>query len=246
MVISIFFALAWVIAAVLNARHGVTFHPFYFSTSKDFIFLLAANVGAVIMPFMLFYQTSATAEKGVTVKSLWAVRLETGIGAVVSELIMVAIMIATVGVSVGSLNFAEPKVLAQGLSSIAGGFAPYIFGIGLIAASFIALIVISLGSCWGVIEALGWGRKNSFKIYIIESIPGLILPLLSLNLVNLALNLMVLQIIVLIGPAVILGLISSNKKLMGEYKLGGLNRIIYWAFLAMIVGTGIFSLIYMH
>ncbi len=245
-VISIFFALAWVGAAVLNARHGVTFHPFYFNTSRDFIFLLAANVGAVIMPFMLFYQTSATAEKRTGVKSLWAVRLETGIGAIVSELIMVAIMIATVGVSSGLLNFAEPKILAQGLSSIAGGFAPYIFGIGLIAASFIALIVISLGSCWGVVEALGWGRKNWFKVYLLESIPGVILPLLSLNLINLALNLMVLQIIVLIGPAVILGLISSNKKLMGEYALGGVNRIIYWGFLAVIVGTGIISLVYAY
>jgi Mn2+/Fe2+ NRAMP family transporter len=245
LVISIFFALAWIAAAFLTARRGIEFTPFYFSSSSDFFFLLAANVGAVIMPFMLFYQASATAEKCITVKNLWAVRLETGIGAVVSELIMVAIMIATVGVSSDSLNFAAPKVLSQGLSSVAGGFAPYLFGIGLIAASFIALIVISLGSSWGVVEALGWGRKNWFKIYLIESLPAVVVPLLSLNLVNLALNLMVLQIIVLIGPAVILGLLASNKKLMGTYALGRLNKVVYWVFLTLIVGTGIASLVYM-
>jgi len=59
------------------------------------------------------------------------------------------------------MNFAVPRVLSQGLASVAGSFAPYIFGIGLIAASFIALIVISLGSSWGVVEALGLGPKKT-------------------------------------------------------------------------------------
>jgi manganese transport protein len=244
LVISIIFAIAWIVAAFFTVRRGIEFTPFYFSNSSDFIFLLAANVGAVIMPFMLFYQASATAEKCITSKSLWAVRLETGIGAIVSELIMVAIMMATVGVSSGSLNFADPKVLAQGLSSVSGSFAPYLFGIGLIAASFIALIVISMGSSWGVVEALGWGRKNWFKVYLVESLPALVVALLPLNLVNLALNLMVLQILVLIGPAVILGLIASNKKLMGDNASGTFNKIVYWTFLALIVGTGIVSLVY--
>ncbi|MBI4973401.1 divalent metal cation transporter [Candidatus Roizmanbacteria bacterium] len=31
--------------------------------NRNFLFLIAANVGAVIMPFMLFYQTTATAKK---------------------------------------------------------------------------------------------------------------------------------------------------------------------------------------
>ena len=242
LVISILFALSWVVSAFLTAREGITVTPFYFSTSSDFFFLLAANVGAVIMPFMLFYQVSATAEKSITEKSLWAVRLETGIGAIASELIMVAILVAAVGVGSGSMDFAAPKVLSQGLSSVAGRFAPYLFGLGLIAASFIALIVISLGSCWGVVEALGWGRRNWFKIYLLESIPAVVIPLLSFNLINLALNLMVLQIVVLIGPAVVLGLISSNKKLMGSHSLRGFNKLIYWTFLILIFGTGVVSI----
>jgi Mn2+/Fe2+ NRAMP family transporter len=245
MVISILFCLAWVASAFLTARRGIPITPFYFSTSAGFFFLLAANVGAVIMPFMLFYQASATAEKSITVKSLWAVRLETGIGAIVSELIMVAILIAAIGVKTGSMNFAVPRVLSQGLASVAGSFAPYIFGIGLIAASFIALIVISLGSSWGVVEALGWGRKNTFKVYLLESIPAVVIPLLPFNLINLVLSLMLLQIAVLIGPAVILGLISSNKKLMGDHSLGGFNKLVYWTLLILIVGTGIASMAFL-
>ncbi len=243
LVISILFAVSWAVSAYLTARKGIQVTPFYFSVSPDFIFLLAANVGAVIMPFMLFYQASATAEKGITAKSLWAVRLETAIGAIVSELIMIAIVIATIGVHKDSLDFASPGILSHGLFSVAGTFAPYFFGIGLIAASFIALIVISLGSSWGVVEALGWGRKNWFKVYLIESIPALIVTMLTLNLVNLALNLMVLQIAVLVGPAIMLGLIASNKRLMGRYYLRGYNKLIYWVFFILIVGTGIISVL---
>jgi len=243
LVVSVLFAVAWATSAFLTARNGVEVTVFYVSTSSNFLFLLTANVGAVIMPFMLFYQASATAEKGITKKHLWAVRLETAVGAIVSELIMIAIAVATIGVKSDSLNFADPEILSHGLSSVAGTFAPYVFGIGLIAASFIALIVISLGSSWGVTEALGWGRKNWFKLYLVESLPALIVPMLTLNLVNLALNLMVLQIVVLMGPAITLGLISSDKNLMGEYSLAGLNKGAYWFFTVLIFGTGLIGIV---
>lgn len=180
LIISVIFAIVWIVAAFLTARNGIVVTPFYFSTSPDFIFMLAANIGAVIMPFMLFYQVSATAEKGTAKSNIWAVRFETLVGALFSELIMVAIAVSAIGINAVSLDFTSPKVLSQSLSSVAGNFAPYIFGIGLITASFIALIVISLGSSWGVTEAMGWGKKNWFKVYLIESIPAVLIPLFRL------------------------------------------------------------------
>ncbi len=243
LIISVIFSIVWIVAAFLTARHGVVITPFYFSTSPDFIFMLAANIGAVIMPFMLFYQVAATAEKGTDKNNVWAVRFETLIGAVFSELIMVAIAVSAIGINVGSLDFTSPKVLSQSLTSVAGHFAPYVFGVGLITASFIALIVISLGSCWGVTEALGWGRKHWFKVYLIESIPAVLIPLFSFNLIKLALNLMVLQIVVLIAPAIILGVIASNKKLMGSFYLKGINKFVYWIIIVLIFATGIISML---
>ena len=241
LVISAVFSAVWLAAACLTARRGITITPFYFSRSPDFIFLLAANIGAVIMPFMLFYQASATAEKGTSKDHLWAVRLETAIGAAFSEIIMVAIAVAAVGMAESSLDFSSPAVLSRGLASVAGRFAPALFGVGLITASFIALIVISLGSCWGVTEAVGWGRKNWFKIYLAESVPAALVPIFSLNLINLALNLMVLQIVVLAAPAIILGAVAADERLMGEPALRGWDRRLYWGFLILIFATGIVS-----
>jgi len=240
---SVIFAIVWIVAACLTARHGIVVTPFYFSTSPDFIFMLAANIGAVIMPFMLFYQVSATALKGTDKSNVWAVRFETLIGAIFSELIMVAIAVAAIGINSNNLDFTSPKILSKSLVSVAGHFAPYVFGVGLITASFIALIVISLGSSWGVTEALGWGRKHWFKVYLVESIPAVLIPLFSFNLIKLALNLMVLQIVVLIAPAIILGVIASDKKLMGDLSLRGLNQFIYWFFIFLIFSTGIVSML---
>ena len=244
LIISVIFAVVWIVAACLTARHGIVVVPFYFSTSPDFIFMIAANIGAVIMPFMLFYQVSATAEKGTDKKNVWAVRFETLVGAIFSELIMVAIAISAIGINAGALDFTSPKVLSQSLTSVAGHFAPYVFGVGLITASFIALIVISLGSCWGVTEALGWGKKHWFKVYLIESIPAVLIPLFSFNLIKLALNLMVLQIVVLIAPAIILGAIASNKELMGDFYLKGFNKFVYWGFIVLIFATGAVSMLH--
>ena len=56
--------------------------PFYFSLKDSFLFLVAANVGAVVMPFMLFYQASATAERGLT--NVKRSMVGTLVGAVVS------------------------------------------------------------------------------------------------------------------------------------------------------------------
>ena len=243
LVISLLFTVVWIAAALLNSRNGIVVTPFYFSTSSDFVFMLAANIGAVIMPFMLFYQVSATAEKGTGRGSLWAVRFETLVGALFSELIMVAIAVSAIGINSAALDFASPSMLSQSLSSVAGRFAPYAFGAGLISASFIALIVISLGSSWGVTEAVGWGRKHWFKVYLVESIPAVVIPLFSYNLIKLALDLMVLQIVVLIAPAVILGVIASNKRLMADLVLSRLNKAVYWITILLIFGTGVVSLL---
>ncbi|TRM80085.1 divalent metal cation transporter, partial [Sulfolobus sp. F3] len=108
---------------------------FYFSSSPSFIFLVAANIGAVIMPFMLFYQASATAYKYIDANSSSEVKVrwssyETIIGAIVSEALMVAIELATTGISksVDPLNYEQ---VSQALSIISGNLSPYIFGIGL-------------------------------------------------------------------------------------------------------------------
>jgi Mn2+/Fe2+ NRAMP family transporter len=213
---------------------------FFWSWKPDFLFLLAATSGAVVMPFMLFYQVSATAEK--RVKSLWSSRLETLVGAIASEVGMVVILLATIGLNGTLLETSSPRQLSQALSFLAGSYAPIVFGIGLIAASFIALVVISLGSAWGVAETIGWGRQKFFWIYLIESLPALIVPMFFPDLFRLAIDMMVLFVFVLLGPGVMVGMIARKKKIMGNLSSGLGWSVAYWVSLALVVASGFIAL----
>ncbi len=237
--ISIVFVLSYVGSLFTRGVHATVPSLFRFSSSPNFVYLLAASAGAVIMPFMLFYQASATAEK--KTRHLWASRFETLVGAIVSEVIMIVILMATVGVNPANLSFNSASSLAEGLRTLADGYSVYLFAIGLIAAAFLALVVISLASAWAVTEAVGVGRNKFFWIYLAESLPALAVPMFIPNLFGLLLNSMVAFTFVLIGPGVILGLIASNKKILGQHASSTPLKIGYWLCLAAIVGCGLWA-----
>ncbi|WP_252896945.1 NRAMP family divalent metal transporter [Metallosphaera hakonensis] len=213
--------------ALVLIESGIKPYPlFYFSLSSSYLFLVAANVGAVVMPFMLFFQASATAikfsvRKTSIPKSLAVnrVRIETAVGAIATELLMVMVEMSMAGAD-PSTNFLSPRSLSSALSSVAGSFSPIFFSIGLISAAFLALVVISLGSAWGVVEALGVKKDKTYLVYLLESVPAaLIVSLIPVgSLAQAILNLLVFLVFALIGPGIVQGLISSNPKVMGELK----------------------------
>jgi manganese transport protein len=227
-------------AASLFSRGLVASSGFYISASPQYLFLLAAIAGAVVMPFMLFYQASATAEKG-TVR-LWAMRTETLVGAVASEVGMIVIAMASVGLG-SSLFFANPQTLAIAFSRIAGVYGPYLFALGLVSAAFLALVVISLASSWAVVETLGWQKGSFFWVYLVESAPAVIVPIFLPNHLALVLDLMVVFVFVLAGPGILMGILASNKRIMGSFVSGSRLKVAYWLSLASVLSLGIVAVL---
>lgn len=227
-------------AGSLLARGLVSSTPFYFSAQPGYLFLLAACAGAVVMPFMLFYQASATAEK--KSNHLWAMRTETLVGAAASELGMIVVAMATSGLS-SSLNFADPKALALALSSLAGAYAPYVFAVGLVAAAFLALVVISLGSSWAIVDTMGWKKESFLWVYVAESAPAVAIPILYPEPLSLVLGLMVVFVFVLVGPGVLMGLLGSDRRIMGEYVSGSGWKVAYWLSLAAVLAFGVVAVL---
>jgi Mn2+/Fe2+ NRAMP family transporter len=211
--------------------------------------MAAANVGAVIMPWMLFYQTGAVAEKGLNSNHARYERLETLIGAIFSEILMIAIVI--VAAPLGGVDFLSAPSLAQMLTPIAGRYAPLLFGIGLASAGLLALVVISFASTWGIAEALGWrariGEKfslarNFYVVYLIETLPAAMIPFFFKDLLKLVLDLMVIFVFVLVVPAILQGLLASNRHVMGQHVMEGGWRAIYWLMLILVVASGVVAL----
>lgn len=210
------------------------------SITSNFLYLLAATVGATIMPFMLFYQVTATAKK--EFHSVTATKVETLVGAIFSEILMIAVILVSSKLS-PNLNFLTSQDIAKAIMAIGGSYAPIVFAIGLACAGFLALVVISMASAWGITESLGIGKSNWFKIYVVESLPALLIPLFFTNLIFLILNLMVAFVFVLIGPVIVLGLLAQNRRLMGINTLKGFERIAFWSSVLAVIVCGLLAFV---
>ena len=228
------------VVSSLMMRGVLPYTPVYVSANPSFVFLLAANAGAVVMPFMLFFQSSATAEKAGS--TILGVRRETLIGAFVSELLMVAFLMLGAGMPSSSDLFTTSG-LASALATVGGWLLPYAFAFGLVAAAFLALVVISLGSAWGVVEALGLPRRRAFWVYTAESVPAVIVPFLFPHPLTLVLDLMVLLVFILVGPGILVGALASDPKVMGDRASRGLWKGAYWASLASVVVCGVLAVV---
>jgi Mn2+/Fe2+ NRAMP family transporter len=215
--------------------------------NSGFDYYIVANIGAVIMPFMLFYQAGATAEKKLGLSDLRLIRNETYMGAAVSELLMVGIVVA------GTFIGGEMGVgaLASAMRPF-GPFAPYILAIGFISSGFLALVVISLGSSWGIGETLSWGNHDSgitsssrkfFYLYVGESFPAMVIAIyLGSDLLRLVINLMVVFVIVLIPIGLLLGRLVSDRAVMGDHAFSGRYMTLYWITFAVIEAAGIWGI----
>ena len=227
--------------AVVALHRGLLPYPVLAgSTSPSYFLLLAANAGAVVMPFMLFFQSSATASKRTTVSIS---RQSTLLGAIVSESLMVIVVMIGADVG-GAFTFASGSGFSAALRAGLGPYATYALGAGLVAAAFLALVVISLGSAWGVTEALGLPPTSVFWIYVAESVPAVFVPLLFPQLVTLVLALMVAMVFVLIVPGVFLGILASDRRVMGPEASRGWWRGAYWASLAFVVSVGVVAVVF--
>ena len=138
---------------IANGLNPLSAHPAgYFS-------LAVAMVGASIMPWMIFYQQSASVDKKLTREDLHGSRVETLLGAFASQALMAAIVIAAAVAMEGAASTrALPANLAElpeGLARLANGGAGWLIAIGLIGSGLLALVVVSLSAAWGIGELLG-------------------------------------------------------------------------------------------
>jgi Mn2+/Fe2+ NRAMP family transporter len=239
--------LAFIIEAALRG-YDPSAPLFYASTSPPFLFFIAANIGAVVMPFMLFFQASATAKKygaggDVSAKISWSAK-ETLIGAAFSEAVMIAIEAASAGLD--GVDPLSPSSMSSALSRIAGPYSATLFGIGLLSSAFLALVVIALASSWGAVEALGVkDRRIRDLVFAAEQLPGLLIVSTSPSskLVLLALNLMAASAVALAVPGILIGILISDENIMGPYKYNKTRAAAYWATLAVLIGFGVLGLL---
>jgi len=113
----------------------------------DYWYLIAANIGAVIMPWMLFYQQSAVADKGLRHEDYTHARWDTAIGAVLTQVIMAAVLIVAAATLAPTHSHAPLNTVGQIADALTPALGPALgrtlFGLGILGAGMVAAIVVS-------------------------------------------------------------------------------------------------------
>jgi Mn2+/Fe2+ NRAMP family transporter len=202
-------------------------------TNANFLYLIAANIGAVIMPWMIFYQQSALIDKKLHINHIGPARLETLIGAFITQLIMAAVVVA-VAATIGRTS---PGASLDTIRQISYSIIPFVgintgkilFGLGMLGACLIATIVVSLTAAWSIGEALGVKRSLQddpkdapwfYGFYAVILILASILVSSNIHLVNLNVAIEVMNALLL--PVILFFIFKlAWKKIPEQYRLKG-------------------------
>jgi Mn2+/Fe2+ NRAMP family transporter len=135
--------------------------------NRDFLFMAAAVIGATFNPWMIFYQQSATVDKKLRPSDLIPARWDTGIGAILTQCLTGAVLIAVAAAftdgrgpaslsTIGEISDALTPAMGEWLGRI-------VFSAGVLGASLVAAIVSSLALAWGLGEVAGYRRSLEYR-----------------------------------------------------------------------------------
>src|SRR5208337_1740344 len=120
----------------------------------ELFFLLMANIGTTIAPWMIFFQQSAVVDKNMKEKDIPWGKFDTVVGAFFTVLVAVFIIIVT-GTLLYGMNIDSAAQAAQ----VMMGTHPWVgtlIAIGLFDAGFLGAICIALTNSWAFGEVFGW------------------------------------------------------------------------------------------
>jgi NRAMP (natural resistance-associated macrophage protein)-like metal ion transporter len=249
----VFVVVAWLAhPSIKEILHGLTYFPI---KNSSYLYLAAANIGAVIMPWMIFYQQSAIVDKKLTTDHIKISRIDTAVGAIITQLIMIAVIV-TIAATIGKTH---PGASLRTVHQISEAITPYLgttighlcFALGMIGASLVAAIVVSLTAAWGLGEITGFKHSLEHKpkeapwfyiIYGVTLLLGFIFVESGINLVDLSVAINVMNALLL--PIVLTFLyLLAIKALPDKYRLKGIYAIIVGVILFITAAFGVIAAI---
>lgn len=259
--------LSYVVSAILAhldwalvLRKGVTPNIHF---TKDQLLLVAAILGTTISPYLFFWQTSQEVEekildgkttmssrKGCDPAAIRNMRVDVWTGMLLSNIVMFFI-IAACGAILNAKGITDIKTTsdaAEALRPFAGNASYYLFALGIIGTGLLAIPVLAGSSSYAVSESLGWREGLYRKLRHAHAFYGIIifsvLIGLTLNFVGIdPIKALIYSAVgnALVAPVVLalIVLISSNRKVMGEWANKRYITAIGWLVTAIMVLAGL-------
>lgn len=237
--------------------------------TKDQILLLCAILGTTISPYLFFWQTSQEIEEqiqqgkttvalrtGSNKKEIKDMRLDVWSGMLLSNVVMFFIIAACGAVLYknGITEITSASQAAEALRPFAGNATYWLFALGVIGTGLLSIPVLAGSSSYAVSEGLKWRSGLSNNLRQARAFYGIIILSVSigflLNFVGIdPIKALIYSAVVngVIAPVVLalIVMISSNKKIMGEWANKPITTMIGWFVTAIMAVAGVAAIISM-
>jgi NRAMP (natural resistance-associated macrophage protein)-like metal ion transporter len=248
---------AYVVAAFLarpdwGAVLRATFVP-RVEWSSDYLATFVGILGTTISPYLFFWQASQEVEEerargrrsihrriGATAEELRRARTDVLTGMFFSNFVMYFIVLTTAATlhAHGQTNIETARQAAEALRPLAGNSAYWLFTLGLIGTGMLGVPVLAGSAAYAVSEAAHWRGtlearpRLAPKFYAVLGVAmalGLALDFMRINAVKMLFWSAVLNGVLAPPLIVLVVLLTSNKKVMGEHVNPPLLKWLGWA-----------------
>ncbi len=230
--------------------------------SKDQIILVCGILGTTISPYLFFWQTSQEVEEeiqkgkvtiqlrqGTTEEEVRKMRKDVWSGMFLSNVVMFFIIAACAATlfAAGITNIATAEDAAKALRPLAGEQAYLLFAIGVIGAGLLAVPVLAGSASYAISESFGWKfglhklLKEAYSFYgviMFSMVIGLLINFIGFDPIKALIYSAVANGLVAPVMLVLIVLMSSNKKIMGERTNHPVITFFGWLITGIMVVAG--------
>jgi NRAMP (natural resistance-associated macrophage protein)-like metal ion transporter len=239
-------------APTWNAVFKGFYSPELGGFNADLLFIILANIGTTIAPWMLFFQQSAVVDKGLDIHDIKYGKLETFIGSISTCIVAVFIIIATAAV----FYYHKPPIIIEDAAQTAESIVPFLpagqgnlarklFAIGLFDAGFLGALCISLSTSWAVGEVFGWAHslnKNVkeapwfYLIYLAMLLTsGAVVLIPGAPLITITMFVQVVAVTLLPALLIFLLLLLNDESFMGQHVNTRWQNIINCSIVVLVI-----------
>ena len=252
------FNLIFVPVALLSHPHWgeigralFTWKPLPGGINQETVLILLADIGATVTPWMLFFQQSAIADKGLTTRDIRFGRIDTIIGATLATLAALATIIATAPLfarGMPAVNF-EAAEFAQALQPFVGHWGSALFALGMFEAGMVAAVTISTASAYAFGEVarrphslnLPFSQGKSFYLVLLleaAAAAGLVL-IPGIPLVYIVLVVNVIAVLAMPPALLFLYMLVNDREIMGEFVSPTWANVLALAVVVILIAAGL-------
>jgi Mn2+/Fe2+ NRAMP family transporter len=232
-------------------RALVTWRPLPGGLTQETVLILLANIGATVTPWMLFFQQSAIADKGLTTRDIRMGRVDTALGAALATVAALATMLATAPLfshHMSAANF-EAAQFAEALQPFIGHWGAALFALGMFEAGMVAAITISTSSAYAFGEVarrphslnLPFKQGRTFYlVLLVEAVAAAGLVLIpGIPLVYIVLLVNVIAVLAMPPALLFLYMLVNDREIMGELVSPQWANVLALGVVIILIGAGL-------